>query len=84
MYPLIYRTATAHEEGEYVVTGNESVVEIKALGLATRAKGDQNGTRTYSVNTVSFHGEDGKVTSLRGNEVKVVDGCRAPMEDTDF
>jgi glutamate synthase (NADPH/NADH) small chain len=84
MYPLIYRTATAHEEGEYVVTGNESAAEIEALGLAKRAPGDELGARTYSVNTVSFHGEDGKVTSLRGNEVKVVDGRRVPMEYTDF
>ncbi|AHI23230.1 glutamate synthase subunit beta [Corynebacterium vitaeruminis] len=84
MYPLIYRTATAHEEGEYVVTGDESAAEIEALGLAKRAKGEELGSRTYSVNTVSFHGENGHVSTLRGNEVKVVDGRRVPIEDTDF
>ncbi len=84
MYPLLYRTATAHEEGEYVVTGDESAAEIEALGLATRVPGSELGSRIYSVNTVSFHGTDGRVSSLRGNEVEVVDGRRQPMEDTDF
>ncbi|MDN6460887.1 MAG: glutamate synthase, partial [Corynebacterium flavescens] len=54
------------------------------LGLATRVPGNTLGNRTYSVNTVSFHGSEGRVTSLRGNEVEVVDGRRQPMEDTDF
>ncbi|PQM75243.1 glutamate synthase subunit beta [Corynebacterium sp. J010B-136] len=84
MYPLLYRTATAHEEGEYTITGDESADEIAALGLATREKGTTLGNRTYSVNTVSFHGENGHVTSLRGNEVEVVNGRRQPMKDTDF
>ncbi|GAB3947602.1 glutamate synthase subunit beta [Corynebacterium tapiri] len=84
MYPLLHRTATAHEEGEYVITGDESVAEIEALGLAVRGTGDSLGERVYSVNTVSLHGEDGRVSSLRGNNVKVVDGRRVPMEDTDF
>lgn len=84
MYPLLYRTATAHEEGEYTITGDESAKEIEALGLATRVKGTTLGNRTYSVNTVSFHGENGHVTSLRGNEVEVINGRRQPMKDTDF
>ena len=84
MYPLLYRTATAHEEGEYVITGDESAEEIEALGLARRGEGDTLGVRVYNANTVSFHGANGKVESLRGNEVKVVDGRRVPMEDTDF
>lgn len=84
MYPLLYRTATAHEEGEYTISGDESAEEIAALGLATRVPGNTLGNRIYSVNTVSFHGSEGRVTSLRGNEVEVVDGRRQPMEDTDF
>lgn len=40
MYPLLFRTATAHEEGDYVVTGDESAEEIAALGLARRGEGD--------------------------------------------
>ncbi|MHA2787776.1 glutamate synthase subunit beta [Corynebacterium sp. S7] len=84
MYPLTYRVATAHEEGEYVVTGDESADEIAALGLATRGAGEALGKRIYSVNTVSFDGSDGKVETIRGNEVEVIDGKRTPMEDTDF
>ena len=84
MYPLQYRVATAHEEGEYTITGDESADEIEALGLATKEPGTTLGNRTYSVNTVSFHGKNGHVTSLRGNEVEVVDGRRQPMKDTDF
>ncbi|MDO5031335.1 glutamate synthase subunit beta [Corynebacterium sp.] len=84
MYPLLYRVATAHEEGQYTVTGDESAAEIAALGLAHRAPGEALGQRAYSVNTVSFHGREGKVTSLRGNKVEVVDGRRQPIEDTDF
>ncbi|MBP3088017.1 glutamate synthase subunit beta [Corynebacterium sp. sy017] len=83
-YPLIYRTATAHEEGEYIVTGNESAQEIEDLGLATRKVGDTLGNRTYSVNTVSFHGKDGHVRSLRANEVRVENGKRVPIEGTEF
>lgn len=84
MYPLLYRTATAHEEGEYVVTGDESADEIANLGLAHRGTGDTLGQRLFSVNTVSFHGSAGTVESLRGNEVRVVDGRRTPVKYTDF
>ena len=76
MYPLMYRTATAHEEGEYIVTGDESAAEIEQLGLARRGAGDTLGERLFSVNTVSFHGTDGKVESVGGNEVRVIDGRR--------
>lgn len=62
MYPLVWRLATAHEEGEYVETSE----------------------RRFSVNTVSFSGEDGAVSTIHGNEVKVVDGRRVPMRGTDF
>jgi glutamate synthase (NADPH/NADH) small chain len=44
-YPMIFRVASAHEEG----------VE-----------------RVYSVETVEFHGEDGRVTGLRAHEVETV------------
>ncbi|MDY5786433.1 MULTISPECIES: glutamate synthase subunit beta [unclassified Corynebacterium] len=84
MYPLLYRTATAHEEGEYVVTGDESADEIAALGLAHRGTNEPLGKRVYSTNTVSFHGSDGHITSLRGNQVRSVDGRRVPIEDSDF
>ncbi len=84
MYPLLDRTATAHEEGEYTVSGEESILEIETLGLSHRKPGMELGTRSYSVNTVSFHGEDGHVTSLRGNEIRIVEGRRIAIEDTDF
>ncbi|MCT1664628.1 glutamate synthase subunit beta [Corynebacterium sanguinis] len=84
MYPLMYRTATAHEEGEYIVTGDESAAEIEQLGLARRGAGDTLGERLFSVNTVSFHGTDGKVESIGGNEMRVIDGRRTPVEGTDF
>ena len=84
MYPLMHRTATAHEEGEYLITGDESAEEIVALGLAHRAPGEQLGQRRFSVNTVSFHGSNGTVESLRGNAVEVRDGKRVPVPGTDF
>ena len=62
MNPLVWRLATAHEEGEYVETSE----------------------RRFSVNTVSFEGEDGQVSLIRGNEVAVVEGRRVPMRGTDF
>lgn len=57
MYPLMFRTASAHEE---------------------------NGERVYSVSTAEFVGEGGKVTALKGSEVKFVDGRFEPVEGTDF
>ncbi|MBZ8177433.1 glutamate synthase small subunit [Corynebacterium sp. 3HC-13] len=82
MYPLVHRVATAHEEGEYVVTGSE--VEAEIPGITLRHSGQSLGERIYNANTVSFFGDQGRVTGLCGNEVKVVDGRRVPMEDTDF
>ncbi|MCF4005626.1 glutamate synthase subunit beta [Corynebacterium uropygiale] len=81
MYPLVYRVATAHEEGEYVVTGDEPA---DVPGITLRHSGEALGQRVYNANTVSFYGENGQVTGLCGNEVSVVDGRRVPMEDTDF
>ena len=40
--------------------------------------------RRFSVNTVSFSGADGAVTTIHGNEVSVVEGRRVPMRGTDF
>ncbi|MDY3126633.1 MAG: glutamate synthase subunit beta [Corynebacterium sp.] len=66
MYPLIYRTATAHEEGEYVITGDESA-EFKDLVAVnsghepvqdSREIGQKLGERVFSVNTVSFHARE--------------------------
>ena len=84
MYPLVWRVATAHEEGEYTITGSEPPEVTEALGLKARVTGETLGKRVFNVNTVSFHGEDGHVTGLSANEVEVIDGKRVPMEDTDF
>ena len=84
MNPLMWRQATAHEEGEYIITGDESADEIVALGLASRGVGSTLGDRMFSVNTVAFSGGDGRVTMIHGNEVKVVDGRRVPVKGTDF
>ncbi|WP_448851815.1 glutamate synthase subunit beta [Corynebacterium sp. 335C] len=84
MHPLKWRVATAHEEGEYVVDGSETAEQVEALGLSARTEGATLGNRVFSANTVSFHGEDGRVTGLSANEVAVVDGRRVPVEDTDF
>ena len=84
MYPLVWRVATAHEEGEYLITGNESAEEIEALGLGLRKSGEELGKRVFNVNTVSFQGEDGHVTGLSANEVEVIEGKRVSVEDSDF
>lgn len=84
MYPLVWSVATAHEEGEYTITGSEPPEVTEALGLNARVTGETLGKRVFNVNTVSFHGEDGHVTGLSANEVEVIDGKRVPMEDTDF
>ncbi|MDK8850669.1 glutamate synthase subunit beta [Corynebacterium sp. MSK019] len=84
MYPLVWSVATAHEEGEYTITGSEPPEVTEALGLNARVTGETLGKRVFNVNTVSFHGEDGHVTVLSANEVEVIDGKRVPMEDTDF
>ncbi|MDO4910980.1 MAG: glutamate synthase subunit beta [Corynebacterium sp.] len=75
-WPRIHRVATAHEEGEYVVTGNESADEIVALGLAHRAPGDTLGERAWSMSTDELVGENGRVTKLRGH--KLTDGIGTP------
>ena len=84
MYPLVWRVATAHEEGEYVITGSEPPEATAALGLDARVSGETLGKRVFNANTVSFHGEDGRVTGISANEVAVVEGRRVPMKGTDF
>jgi len=64
-WPRIWRVASAHEEGEYTVTGNESADEIEALGLASRVAGDALGERDFKINTVELTGENGYVTGLK-------------------
>jgi len=83
-FPLVWRTATAHEEGEYIITGNESAEEIEALGLATRAPGDTLGGRVFSANTVEFLGSEGTLTGLRCVEIEVIDGVRTPVPGSEF
>ena len=84
MYPNLFRTATAHEEGDYIITGDESVAEIEALGLARRGSGQTLGERRFAVNTVEFHGTAGHVTGLTGTQIRVVEGRRVPVEGTEF
>lgn len=84
MSPLQYRVATAHEEGEYTITGDESADEIAALGLATKTPGTTLGNRTFSVNTVEFKGDNGQVTQLHGKQVEVINGRRELIDGTDF
>ncbi len=84
VFPLLHRVATAHEEGEYVITGDESGDEIEALGLARRMPGNPLGARRHSANTVSFEGVDGRVVKVRANEVENISGRRVPVEGTGF
>ncbi|MDN5581801.1 MULTISPECIES: glutamate synthase subunit beta [unclassified Corynebacterium] len=65
VWPKIWRVASAHEEGEYHISGDESADEIVALGLAEREVGTPLGKREHRINTVELTGEDGRVTSLR-------------------
>ena len=45
---------------------------------------EEGGDRVYSVNTEEFTGRDGKVTGLRGHEVKMAGGKFEKLEGTDF
>ena len=45
---------------------------------------EEGGDRVYSVNTEEFTGHDGKVTGLRGHEVKMAGGKFEKVEGTDF
>ena len=54
------------------------------LMLRTPSAHEENGERIYSVSTAEFVGENGKLTSIKGNEVKMVDGRFQAVEGTDF
>jgi glutamate synthase (NADPH/NADH) small chain len=45
---------------------------------------EEGGERVYSVNTEEFTGRDGKVTALRGHEVKMAGGKFEKLEGTEF
>ncbi|HET9564166.1 MAG TPA: glutamate synthase subunit beta, partial [Mycobacterium sp.] len=45
---------------------------------------EEGGDRVYSVNTEQFTGRDGRVTGLRGHEVKMAGGKFEKLEGTDF
>ncbi len=45
---------------------------------------EEGGERVYSVNTEEFTGHDGRVTALRGHEVKMAGGKFEKLEGTDF
>lgn len=83
-YPLRLRTATAHEEGEYVVSGEEEKALAEQLGFEARVVGEPLGTRQWSTNTVEFKGENGHVTGLTGTLVERTSNGLEPIEDTDF
>ncbi|MBW3657950.1 MAG: glutamate synthase subunit beta [Actinobacteria bacterium] len=50
----------------------------------TSSAHEEGGERVFSVNTVEFFGEDGRVTRLTGNDVEFRDGGFQPVEGTDF
>ncbi|RAV31886.1 glutamate synthase subunit beta [Corynebacterium heidelbergense] len=83
-YPKQWRVASAHEEGQYTVTGDESADEIEKLGLATREKGAELGHRKFSINTVELLGKDGKVTGLKGAECKMGENGLENIEGSEF
>ena len=45
---------------------------------------EEGGDRVFSVNTEEFTGRDGRVTALRGHEVKMAGGKFEKLEGTDF
>ena len=83
-YPLKMRLATAHEEGEYEVTGEESVEVAEKLGFAERAAGSVLGERRWQMNTVELIGDNGKVTGLKGAECRFGDSGLENVPNTDF
>lgn len=54
------------------------------LMLRTPSAHEENGERIYSVSTAEFVGENGKLKSIKGNEVKMVDGRFQAVEGSDF
>lgn len=83
-YPLKMRLASAHEEGQYQVTGHEPAEEAEKLGLAARATGEALGQRKWSINTVEFIGQDGHITGLKGAQCRFGEKGLENVEGTDF
>ncbi|KAB1502710.1 glutamate synthase subunit beta [Corynebacterium sp. 320] len=83
-YPLKMRLASAHEEGEYTVTGDESADLAEKLALAERKPGEALGERRWQMNTVELIGEDGKVTGLKGAQCQFGPNGLENVEGTDF
>ncbi len=57
---------------------------VYPLMLRVSSAHEEGGERVYSVNTEEFVGRDGKVTGLRGHEVKMAGGRFEKLEGTDF
>ena len=57
---------------------------VYPLMLRVSSAHEEGGDRVYSVNTEEFLGRDGKVTGLRGHEVKMAGGKFEKLEGTDF
>jgi glutamate synthase (NADPH) small chain len=57
---------------------------VYPLMFRVSAAHEEGGDRVYSVNTEEFMGRDGKVTGLRGHEVKMAGGKFEKLEGTDF
>lgn len=83
-YPLQMRLASAHEEGEYSITGEEDEAMVEKLGLAGRPVGEVLGNRKWSINTVELTGENGKVTGLKGSQCRFGENGLENVPGTDF
>ena len=81
-FPLQMRLASAHEEGDYELTGEEPAELVEALGLDQRERGPL-GKRAWQINTVELTG-DGKVESLKGAECRFGENGLENIEGTEF
>lgn len=81
-YPLKMRLSSAHEEGEYTVTGGETG-EL-ADKLSGREVGSVLGERAWQMNTVELVGKDGKVAGLKGAKCQFTANGLENIEGTDF
>jgi glutamate synthase (NADPH/NADH) small chain len=57
---------------------------VYPLMLRVSSAHEEGGERVYSVNTEEFIGRDGKVTGLRGHEVKMAGGKFEKLDGTEF
>ena len=57
---------------------------VYPLMLRVSSAHEEGGERIYSVNTEEFVGSDGKVTGLRGHEVKMAGGKFEKIDGTEF